>query len=37
MRYFTKWAEWVCVDCYDEVVKRGEHAEKYRKESEKYE
>jgi hypothetical protein len=33
MRYFPNWAEWVCVDCYDEVVKRWEHAEKYHKES----
>ena len=35
-RYFTKWAEWVCVDCYDKVVKIWEHAEKYRKESEEH-
>ena len=34
MRYFTKWAEWVCVDCYDSLVKKWEHAEKLRKESE---
>jgi hypothetical protein len=33
MRYFPNWAEWVCVDCYDDVVKRWKHAEKYHKES----
>jgi hypothetical protein len=36
MKYFSKWAEWVCVDCYDGVVKRWEHAEKLRKESEEH-
>ena len=36
MRYFPNWAEWVCVDCYDDVVKRWEHAEKYRKESKEH-